>query len=82
MNDYKKLKFPKEEKLEVQLLDGTDEYNIIYVISSLSKIRGKDIKKTFKLYSVSDDGSLTLIEKREDEPNFKTLDKEWSKIGE
>lgn len=72
MNNFKNIKIPKEERLEVQLLDGTEEHNIVFVITSLAKIRGDKITKTFKLYSVSEDGEVTLEEKG-GTPEFKLL---------
>lgn len=72
MNNFKNIKIPKEERLEVQLLDGTEEHNIVFVITSLAKIKGDKITKTFKLYSVSEDGEVTLEEKG-DTPEFKLL---------
>lgn len=73
MNDFRKLKIPKREKLEVQLTDGTEEHNIVYVITSLATIKGDEIFKNFRLYSVHDDGLLELIEKRDGDPYFETL---------
>ena len=73
MTDFKKLRIPKREKLEVQLLDGTEEHNIRGVITSLATIKGDEIFKNFRLYSVNDDGSLDLIEKRDNNPYFDYL---------
>ena len=71
MTDFKKLRIPKREKLEVQLLDGTENHNIVYVITSLSTIKGNDILKNFRLYAVMDeDGALDLVEKHDDNPDF------------
>lgn len=36
---------PKKERLEVQLIDGTEEHNVKYVITSLATIKGDDIFK-------------------------------------
>ena len=38
MNDLQKLAIPKKERLEVQLIDGTEEHNVKYVITSLAKV--------------------------------------------
>lgn len=73
MVDCSKLAVPKKERLEVQLTDGTEEHNIIYVITSLATIRGDKIYKNFRLYSVADDGQLTQLEKRDGDPHFDTL---------
>ena len=73
MNDFHKLTVPKKERLEVQLTDGTEEHNIKYVITSLATIKGDDIFKNFRLYSVSDDGKLTQLEKRDNNPYFDVL---------
>lgn len=73
MNNIQKLQVPKNEKLEVQLMDGTEDHNIMYVITSLSTIKGKDILKNFRLYSVDDNGKLDLIERRDADPYFDKL---------
>ncbi|WP_270563630.1 hypothetical protein [Faecalibacterium prausnitzii] len=73
MNDLQKLAIPKKERLEVQLIDGTEEHNVKYVITSLATIKGDDIFKNFRLYSVGDDGRLTQIEKRDSDPYFSAL---------
>lgn len=73
MNSIQKLQVPKNEKLEVQLMDGTEDHNIMYVITSLSTIKGKDILKNFRLYSVDDNGKLDLIERRDADPYFDKL---------
>ena len=71
MNDFRKLKIPKREKLEVQITDGTEEHNIVYIITSLSTIKGDNISKNFRLYAVrSQDNSLDLVEKHDDNPDF------------
>lgn len=63
MNDFRKLAIPKKERLEVQLIDGTEEHNIKYIITSLATIKGDKIFKNFRLYSVEDDARLTQLEK-------------------
>lgn len=73
MNDFKKLAIPKKERLEVQLTDGTEEHNILYIITSLATIKGAEIFKNFRLYSVADDGQLTQLEKRDGDPYFDAL---------
>lgn len=73
MTDFRKLAIPKRERLEVQLLDGTEDHNILYVITSLATIKGEDIFKNFRLYSVGDAGELTLLEKRDGNPYFEKL---------
>ena len=73
MNDFKKLAISKKERLEVQLTDGTEEHNIIYVITSLASIKGDDIYKNFRLYAVKENGSLELLEKKDTGPYFETL---------
>ena len=73
VNDFRKLAIPKKERLEVQLMDGTEEHNISYVITSLATIRSDKIYKNFRLYSVTDDGKLTLIEKQDGAPYFDAL---------
>lgn len=64
---------PKKERLEVQLIDGTEEHNVKYVITSLATIKGDEIFKNFRLYSVGDDGRLTQVEKRDTDPYFESL---------
>lgn len=73
MVDFRKLAIPKKERLEVQLTDGTDEHNIIYIITSLATIKGDKIFKNFRLYSVADDGQLTQLEKQDGAPYFDAL---------
>lgn len=73
MVDFSKMAIPKKERLEVQLTDGTDEHNIIYIITSLATIKGDKIFKNFRLYSVTDDGQLTQLEKRDGNPCFESL---------
>ena len=74
MNDFKKLSIPKREHLEVQLLDGTEEHNINFIITSLAIIKGNEVFKNFKLYKVLENGELELIEKRDENPYFNTLE--------
>lgn len=54
-------------------MDGTEEHNIKYVITSLATIKGDKIYKNFRLYSVADDGNITLVEKQDGEPHFDAL---------
>lgn len=61
MNDLKKLAIPKKERLEVQLTDGTEEHNILYIITSLATIKGAEIFKNFRLYSVGSARGAQLI---------------------
>lgn len=70
MNDFRKLAIPKKERLEVQLTDGTEEHNISYIITSLATIRGAEIFKNFRLYSVGSAVELNLLEKRNGDPYF------------
>lgn len=73
MVDFHKLTIPKKERLEVQLMDGTEEHNIKYVITSLATIKGDKIFKNFRLYSVADNGNITLVEKQDGEPRLDAL---------
>lgn len=73
MNDFRKLAIPKKERLEVQLIDGTEEHNIKYIITSLATIKGDKLFKNFRLYSVEDDARLTQLEKRDTDPYFESL---------
>ena len=73
MVDFHKLTIPKKERLEVQLIDGTEEHNINYVITSLATIKGDKSYKNLRLYSVADDGQLTQLEKRDGDPYFEVL---------
>lgn len=73
MNDFRKLAIPKKERVEVQLMDGTEEHNISYVITSLATIKSDKIYKNFRLYSVAEDGKLTQLEKRDGNPYFESL---------
>lgn len=73
VNDFRKMTIPKKERLEVQLTDGTDEHNIVYIITSLATIKGDEIFKNFRLYSVAEDGKLTQLEKRDGNPYFESL---------
>ena len=74
MNDLEKLAIPKKERLEVQLADGTEEHNISYIITSLATIKGDEIFKNFRLYSVGSAGELNLLEKRDGDPYFNKLE--------
>lgn len=73
MNDFRKLAIPKKERLEVQLTDGTEEHDIVYIVTSLATIKGDEIFKNFRLYSVAEDGKLTQLEKRDGNPYFESL---------
>lgn len=73
MVDFSKLAVPKKERLEVQLTDGTEEHNILYIITSLATIKGAEIFKNFRLYSVGSAGELNLLEKRDGDPYFDKL---------
>lgn len=73
MNDFQKMTIPKKERLEVQLIDGTEEHNVKYIITSLATIKGDEIFKNFRLYLVDEDGRLTQIEKRDSDPYFNAL---------
>ena len=73
MNDFQKISIQKKERLEVQLMDGTEEHNILYIITSLATITGAEIFKNFRLYSVGSAGELNLLEKRDGDPYFDKL---------
>ena len=73
MNDFRKIAIPKRERLEVQPQDGTEEHNILYIITSLATIKGEEIFKNFRLYSVGSAGELELLEKRDGDPYFSKL---------
>ena len=73
MVDFHKIGIPKKERVEVQLLDSTEEHNLKYVITSLATIKGEDVFKNFRLYSMGDDGKLTLLEKHDTSPYFDAL---------
>jgi hypothetical protein len=71
MTDYRLLKIPSREHLDVQILDGTQEHHILQIITSKSRdIRPDRTLYTFKLYDVGSDGSLMFLEKNENEPKF------------
>ena len=48
MVDFSKLAVPKKERLEVQLTDGTEEHNILYIITTLATIKGAEIFTNFR----------------------------------
>lgn len=73
MNDFRKLAIQKKERLEVQLTDGTEEHNILYIITSLATIKGAEFFKNFRLYFVGSAGELNLLEKRNGDPYFDKL---------
>lgn len=73
MNRLGELRIPRNEKLEVQLMDGSEHHNIQYVITSLSIIKGNAVLKNFRLYSVNESGELALLEKRDSDPYFEKL---------
>ena len=70
LTDFRKLAIQKKERLEVQLTDCTEEHNILYIITSLATIKGAEICKNFRLYSVGSAGELNLLEKRDGDPCF------------
>lgn len=70
MNNWHQLKIPPREHLEVQILDGTQQHNIVKVITSLAAVRGDQVSYLFKLYQVLADGSLKLLAKNPKEPTF------------
>lgn len=70
LTDFRKLAIQKKERLEVQLTDCTEEHNILYIITSLATIKGAEIFKNFRLYSVGSAGELNLLEKRDGDPCF------------
>lgn len=71
MTDYRLLKIPSREHLDVQILDGTQEHHILQIITSKARdIRPDRTLYTFKLYDVGSDGSLMFLEKNENEPKF------------
>lgn len=47
MNDFQKISITKKERLEVQLTDGTEEHNILYIITSLATIKDNEVLKIF-----------------------------------
>lgn len=73
LTDFRKLAIPKKERLEAQLTDSTEEHNILYIITSLATIKGAEIFKNFRLYSVGSAGELNLLEKRDGDPYFDKL---------
>ena len=71
MTDRKQIKVPKNENLDVSILDGTEKHNIVQIITSVATYKNGDVDYSFKLYNVIEDGSLELIEKNPKEPKFK-----------
>lgn len=72
-SDISALKIPSREKLEVQMHDDSEEKNLTYIITSLASIKGDAVTKNFRLYKVSDNQTLLLIEKRDGSPEFEAL---------
>lgn len=62
MTDWNKLKIPPKEHINVQILQ--------VITSKVRDIRPDKTLYTFKLYDVNSDGTLTLLEKNDDEPKF------------
>lgn len=70
MTDWTKLKIPPKEHINVQILHS-DTHQILQVITSkVRDIRPDKTLYTFKLYDVNSDGTLTLLEKNDEEPKF------------
>lgn len=70
MIDWKKLKIPTKEHINVQILHSTTHQILQVITSKVRDIRPDKTLYTFKLYDVNSDGTLTLLEKNDDEPKF------------
>ena len=70
MTDWKKLKIPPKEHINVQILHSTTHKILQVITSKVRDIRPDKTLYTFKLYDVNSDGTLTLLEKNDEEPKF------------
>lgn len=70
MTDWKKLKIPPKEHINVQILHNATHQILQVITSKVRDIRPDKTLYTFKLYDVNADGTLTLLEKNDEEPKF------------
>lgn len=70
MIDWKKLKIPPKEHINVQILHSTTHQILQVITSKVRDVRPDKTLYTFKLYDVNSDGTLTPLEKNDDEPKF------------
>lgn len=70
MTDWIKLKIPTKEHINVQILHSVTHQILQVVTSKVRDVRPDKTLYTFKLYDVNSDGTLTLLEKNDDEPKF------------
>lgn len=70
MTDWTKLKIPLKEHINVQILHSATHQILQVITSKVRDIRPDKTLYTFKLYDVNSDGTLTLLEKNDEEPKF------------
>ena len=70
MTDWTKLKIPPKEHINVQILHSATNQILQVITSKVRDIRPDKTLYTFKLYDVNSDGTLTLLEKNDEEPKF------------
>lgn len=70
MIDWKKLKIPPKEHINVQILHSTTHQILQVITSKVRDVRPDKTLYTFKLYDVNSDDTLTLLEKNDEEPKF------------
>lgn len=70
MTDWTKLKIPPKEHINVQILHSVTHQILQVITSKVRDIRPDKTLYTFKLYDVNSDGTLTLLEKNDEEPKF------------
>lgn len=70
MTDWTKLKIQPKEHINVQILHSATHQILQVITSKVRDIRPDKTLYTFKLYDVNSDGTLTLLEKNDEEPKF------------
>lgn len=70
MTDWTKFKITTKEHINVQILHSETHQILQVITSKVRDVRPDKTLYTFKLYDVNSDGTLTLLEKNDDEPKF------------
>ena len=70
MTNWTKLKIHTKEHINVQILHSETHQILQVITSKVRDVRPDKTLYTFKLYDVNSDGTLTLLEKNDDEPKF------------
>ena len=70
MTDWTKLKVPAKEHINVQILHSETHQILQVITSKVRDVRPDKTLYTFSLYDVNPDGTLTLLEKNDEEPKL------------